>query len=140
MALLKPVRANGNGLTVTKTLWLLVHPVAVIVSVTVYVVVVRGFTDGLAEVEVYPGGLEIQLYVLPGIAAAPICVLSPEHVVRSTPAAAAGMGFTVTVTLLDLVQPVAVIVSVSVYVVVATGFTAGFEILEVKPAGAETQL
>ena len=46
------------------------------------------------------------------------------------PTAAVGNGFTVTVTLLDLLQPVAVIVSVTVYVVVEVGFAVGFDTVE----------
>ena len=47
---LDPAAAVGNGLTVTVTLFALVHPVAVIVSVTVYVVVVVGLAVGLDTV------------------------------------------------------------------------------------------
>ena len=140
MILEVPATAAGNGLTVTTTLLLLAHPVAVIVSVTVYVVVTAGFTDGLARVDVNPTGTEIQLYVLPAIAAAPIIVLCPAQIARSLPANAAGNGFTVTTTLLLLVHPVAVIVSVTVYVVVTAGLTDGFASVEVKPAGTELQL
>ena len=47
---------NGAGkeFTVTVTLWLLLQPVEVIVSFTVYVVVKEGITVGLASVEVNP--------------------------------------------------------------------------------------
>ena len=38
-----------------------------------------------------------------------------------------GNGLTVTTTLLEELQPVAVIVSVNVYVVVAVGFAVGFD-------------
>ena len=48
---LDPAAATGNGLTVTVTLLDLLHPVAVIVSVTVYVVVVVGFAVGFDTVE-----------------------------------------------------------------------------------------
>ena len=44
----------------------------------------------------------------------PIEVEAPLQIVAFDPAAAVGNGFTVTVTLLDLEQPVAVIVSVTV--------------------------
>ena len=47
-----PAIASGNGFTVTVTLLLLLHPVAVMVSTTVYVVVTAGLTDGSATVEV----------------------------------------------------------------------------------------
>jgi hypothetical protein len=53
--------AVGKAFTVTITLCVLVHPVAVIVSTTVYVVVARGDTVGLAVAEVNPAGEEIQL-------------------------------------------------------------------------------
>ena len=54
-----PVTAAGNGLTVTVTLWLLVQPVAVMVSERKYVVVTSGETTGLAVTEVNPGGTEV---------------------------------------------------------------------------------
>jgi len=46
------------------------------------------------------------------------------------PAAAVGNGFTVTVMLFDLEHPVAVIVSVTVYVVVVVGLALGFDTVE----------
>ena len=46
------------------------------------------------------------------------------------PAAAVGNGFTVTVMLFDLEQPVAVIVSVTVYVVVEVGLAVGLDTVE----------
>ena len=49
----------GGVLTVTTTLWVLVHPVAVMVSVNVYVVVTVGLTVGLDMFEVKPAGLEV---------------------------------------------------------------------------------
>ena len=61
MALLAPAFAAGKGLTVTRTLLVFVQPVAVIVSITVYVVVTRGVTIGFARVEVNPAGTEVQL-------------------------------------------------------------------------------
>ena len=73
-------------------------------------------------------------------AAAPRVEDKPEQIVRSLPAAAAGNGFTVTVTLFDLVQLVAVIVSVTVYVEVTVGLTVGFAKVEVNPEGLELQL
>jgi hypothetical protein len=39
-----------------------------------------------------------------------------------------------------LVQPVAVIVSIRVYVVVTSGVTTGLDTVEVNPAGDEVQL
>ena len=61
IALSSPAKASGNGFTVTVTLLVLVHPVAVMVSTTVYVVVTVGLTDGSASVEVYPAGTDVQL-------------------------------------------------------------------------------
>ena len=59
---------------------------------------------------------------------------APEQIVALDPAAATGNGFTVTVMLLDLEQPVAVIVSVTVYVVVEVGFAVGLEtVVELNP-------
>jgi hypothetical protein len=63
----------------------------------------------------------------------------PLHIAVFEPAAAAGNGFTVTVTLLDNLQPVDVIVSVSVYIVVAVGETVALEELEVNPDGLLVQ-
>ena len=61
IALALPTAATGNGLTVTTTLCVLVHPVAVMVSATVYVVFTVGLTEGLAEVEANPAGTDVQL-------------------------------------------------------------------------------
>ena len=60
----------------------------------------------------------------------PIEVEAPLQIVALDPAAAVGNGFTVTVTLLDLLHPVAVIVSVMVYVVVEVGLALGFDTVE----------
>ena len=73
-----------------------------------------GVTVGLADVEVHPTGLETQLYVFPETAAAPMLVLLPKQIALLPPVGAVGNGFTVTVRLLLFVQPVAVMVSVSV--------------------------
>jgi hypothetical protein len=67
-------------------------------------------------------------------------VLAFRQMVLLVPAAAAGNGFTVTVTLFELVHPVAVMVSVTWYVVVTVGETVGSARVEVKPAGSEVQL
>ena len=61
MLLLEPTEAVGSGLTVMVTESILLQPVAVMVSVNIYLVVVVGLTVGLALVEVYPDGLEVQL-------------------------------------------------------------------------------
>ena len=55
---------------------------------------------------------------------------APLQMVALDPAAATGNGFTVTVTLLDLLHPVAVIVSVTVYVVVVVGLALGLDTVE----------
>jgi len=60
----------------------------------------------------------------------PIEVEAPLQIVALDPAAAVGNGLTVTVTLFDLEHPVAVIVSVTVYVVVEVGFAVGFDTVE----------
>ena len=64
----------------------------------------------------------------------PIDVDEPLQIVLFVPAAATGNGFTVTVTEFDLVQPVAVTVSVTVYVVVDVGFAVGLDtVVELNP-------
>ena len=55
---------------------------------------------------------------------------APLQIVALDPAAAVGNGFTVTVTLLDLLHPVAVMVSVTVYVVVEVGLAVGLDAVE----------
>ena len=77
-------------------------------------VVTIGATVGLADVEENPTGLELQLYVFPETAAAPILVLLPKQIALSPPVVAVGNGFTVTIRLLLFAQPVAVMVSVRV--------------------------
>jgi len=72
--------------------------------------------------------------VSPPTVVEPIDVDDPLQIVLFVPAAATGNGFTVTVMLLDLEQPVAVIVSVTVYVVVEVGFAVGLEtVVELNP-------
>jgi hypothetical protein len=80
------------------------------------VVVTVGLTLGFASVEVNPAGLEVQLKVLvtPPRISSPRVVLVPMQMARSSPATAAGNGFTVTITLFDLVHKVAVMVSTTV--------------------------
>ena len=64
----------------------------------------------------------------------PIDVDDPEQIVALDPAAATGNGFTVTVTEFDLAHPVAVTVSVTVYVVVDVGFAVGLDtVVELNP-------
>ena len=60
-------------------------------------VVTNGVTMGSAKFEVNPGGTELQLYVLPGTAGAPIWVLVFRTIDLLAPGKAAGFGFTVTV-------------------------------------------
>ena len=70
----------------------------------------------------------------PPTAVEPIDVDEPEQIVAFDPAAATGNGLTVTVTEFDLVQPVAVTVSVTVYVVVEVGFAVGLDtVVELNP-------
>ena len=54
------VEAAGKAFTVTVTELDFVHPVAVIVSTSVYAVVIVGFTDGFDKVEVNPIGKLVQ--------------------------------------------------------------------------------
>jgi hypothetical protein len=56
IVLAEPVKADGTGFTVIVTELELIHPLA-FVSVTVYVVLILGLTEGLAEVEENPEGL-----------------------------------------------------------------------------------
>ena len=84
------------------------------VSVKVYVVVMVGDTDGLLTAEVKPAGFEVQLYVYPAVEAEPITADPPLQIVDEAPALTTGRGLTVMVMLLELVQPVAVIVSTNV--------------------------
>jgi len=76
--------------------------------------------------------------VLPVMAAAPMPVELPKQTPLSAPVDAGGNGFTVTITPLLFEQPVAVMVSVSVEVVVVVGDTVGFDKAEVKPTGLDT--
>jgi hypothetical protein len=78
--------------------------------------------------------------VSPVTAAAPIEAELPLHTDELLPAFAAGVEFTVITILLLLVQPLAVTVSVNVYVVVAVGDTDGLLTVELKPDGLLDQL
>ena len=108
-----PTVAEGSGFTVTFTESELEQPVAVIVSVSLYIVVTVGLTDGFALEEVNPLGLLVQLKVRPPGEVAPILADVPLHTVEGDPTDAVGRVFTVIFTESDLLQPVAVIVSVS---------------------------
>jgi hypothetical protein len=90
----------------------LLHPVAVIVSVKVYVVVAVGDTDGLADVDVNPEGFDVQLYEKPVEAVPPIVIEPPRHMDEFEPGLTVGKPNTVITTESDLVHPVAVIFSV----------------------------
>ena len=70
---------------------------------------------------------------------APIEIEAPMQILLFAIVAAAGSGFTVMVTELVLVQPVAVMVSVRVYVVVVVGDTVGLADVEVNPEGELVQ-
>ncbi len=87
-----------------------------------------------AEEELSPAA-GFQLYVFPATGVEPIAVDSPSQIVLEGPASATGLGFTVMIMLSDFEQPVAVMVSVRVYVVVPAGKDEGFEIMvEFRPA------
>jgi hypothetical protein len=108
----------GRGLTIIVRVAVLVQPVAVVVPVTVYVVVATGDTV-IAAVVIPPG---CQLYVL---ALAAVMVVDPpiQMAEELTLVVTFGNGFTIIVRVAVLVQPVAVVVPVTVYVVVAAGET-----------------
>ena len=126
-------------LTVATAELTLMQPAAV-VSVSEYVVVTVGETVGLEFEEVKPEGEDVQLYVLPDVGGVPMVSEPPAQMRPPGPASEVGTGFTPMTTELDLEQPVAVIVCVSVYVVISVGDTVGFETVDVKPTGSDTQL
>jgi hypothetical protein len=64
----------------------------------------------LADVELNPAGDDVQLYVLPLTAVAPIMVDAPVQIDLSVPATADGNGLTVIVTDAVVLQPFAVTV------------------------------
>ena len=107
-----PALVAGNGFTVITTEFVLLHPVAVIVSVKEYVVVKVGLTDGLARVDTKPDGLEAQAYVWPPMAAAPMEVEANLQILLFAPALANGSGLMVMIAESVFLQPVAVMVSV----------------------------
>ena len=63
--------------------------------------------------EVNPLGLDVQLKVRPPTKLAPILVEEPLQIVEGEPTLDVGRTFTVTLTESELLQPVAVIVSVN---------------------------
>ena len=91
-------------------------------------------------VDVNPLGLDVQLYVWPLVELAPILVDDPLQIAVADTTVADGKGLTVIFTESDLLQPVAVIVSVTVYVVVVLGETLGLLLVDVNPLGLEVQL
>ena len=66
--------------------------------------------------------------------------LAPAHMVELLATPALGTGLTVIFTESDFEQPVAVIVSVSLYVVVTVGDTLGLLVVLVNPEGLLVQL
>jgi HJR/Mrr/RecB family endonuclease len=131
------VVAAGSGLTVMVTELDFTQPLE-FVSVTVYVVVEVGDTEGLEAVEVNPTGELTHEYVLPTTAVAPTEIDVPVQILAFAIVAAAGSGLTVMVTELDFTQ-LFEFVSVTVYVVVEVGDTEGLEAVEVNPTGELTQ-
>ena len=76
-------------------------------------VVAAGLTLGLLLVEVNPEGLLVQLYVCPLVELAPTLTEVPLQIVLALATLAEGRGLTVIFTESDLLQPVEVIVSVT---------------------------
>ena len=114
IVLAEPAEAEGRGFTVTFTESELEQPVEVIVSVSLYMVVTVGLTEGFALEEVNPRGLLVQLNVRPPGDVVPMLADVPLQTVEGDPTDAVGSGFTVIFTESDLLHPVAVIVSVNV--------------------------
>ena len=121
--------AAGIGLTVTLIELEFEQPF-VPVSVTVYVVVLVGCTDGLDMVDVNPDGVLPHAYVSEPTDDAPMVkAASPTHTVDEEPAFAAGSALVVIVTLFELLQPPA-LVSVRVYVVADVGDAVGLKFVD----------
>ena len=76
--------------------------------------VAEGLAVGFGSTVEFNPADGLQEYVLPITDPPPIVVLPPKQMTLSFPAFAAGNGFTLTVTIFDLLQPVKVMVSVSV--------------------------
>ena len=74
------------------------------------------------------------------MAVVPMVELPFKQIALSSPAIASGNGFTLTVTLFEFLQPVRIMVSSTVYVVVTVGLTVGLARVEVNPAGNDVQL
>jgi hypothetical protein len=114
MVVLPVIASVGDGLTVTVTLEVEVHPL--VVPVTVYVVVAEGASVWLLP-DKLPG---IQLYVAAPEAASVVLPLVQMPVLPVI--ATVGVGLTVTVTVEVAAHPLAA-TPVTVYVVVVTGLT-----------------
>ena len=91
-----------------------------------------GETTGFEEVDVKPEGMLVHEYVFPLYGVSPSKTAAPAHMVEFDPAEATGNEM---VSECVVVQPVAVIVSVSVNVVFAVGLNDGFEEVDVNPDG-----
>ena len=85
--------AAGNGFTVMVTELDLVQPVASLVSVSVYMVVMVGLTVGLEDVDPKPEGLLVQEYEWPEIEVAPIDIELPEQILLLAIVVAEGSGY-----------------------------------------------
>ena len=73
--------------------------------------------------------------MLPATILAPMEIEDPVQITVLEIMVAAGIGFIVIVTGFDLMHPVAVIVSVRVYVVLTAGITVGLDEIEEYPTG-----
>ena len=93
--LFAPVFAAGNGLTVTTIVPVFLHPVEVIFSSNVYVVVSVGEAVGLDTVVLLKPPAGDQLYSCPAVDTAPIDAELPLHIVFGLPALTVGKEFTV---------------------------------------------
>ena len=99
-----------------------------------------GLATGLETTALLNPDVGNQEQVFPNTVDAPITVLPPKQIAVLIPALAAGRGFNVTLTVFDLLQPVVVIVSVSVQVVVSVGLAVGFEtVVELNPVAGDQE-
>ena len=87
--------AKGRAFTVIFALLFLEHPLAVVVSVKLYVIVEDGATLILELEEVNPLGVDVQLYVFPLTELAPSVMLSPLQMDVALPIVAEGVEFIV---------------------------------------------
>jgi hypothetical protein len=111
---------TGGGFTVTTTASVDVHPLAVFVVVTVYVVVVAAtppfvnVTVGFDTVLLLKPATGDHKYVFPATATAPSEPVAPEQIVISAPALETGAALAATVTTPVTAHNVAVFVTVTV--------------------------